>query len=167
MLDPHRAAQTLTRLTAMGVSVAIDDFGVGYTSLSHLATLPVDTLKIDRRFICNLVTDKRDRAIVRNVIQLAHDLGIVSLAEGVETAEVWACLTDLGCEEIQGYLLTRPLPPDQVTDWITDWHSAPTVPTGTHDAPPLPGTPAEGTAVSSTAAAPSVIAVIPYGAEAN
>jgi diguanylate cyclase (GGDEF)-like protein len=167
MLDPDRAAQTLTRLSGMGVSVAIDDFGVGYTSLSHLATLPVSSLKIDRRFICNLLTDESDHAIVRNVIQLAHDLGMVSLAEGVETVEVWSRLTDLGCDEIQGYLLTPPLPPDQVTDWITTWHSTPTLPAATHDAPPHRRRPAEGTAVSTAPRPSSVIAVLPSGAGAN
>lgn len=132
MLDPQRAAQTLTRLNAMGVSISIDDFGVGYTSLSYLATLPVHSLKIDRRFVCNLLTNASDQVIVRNVIQLAHDLGMVSLAEGVESPEVWSRLADLGCDEIQGFLLTPPLPPDQLIEWITDWHNTLTLPTGTH-----------------------------------
>jgi len=128
MFDPQRAAQTLTRLSAMGVSVSIDDFGVGYTSLSYLATLPVHALKIDRRFVCNLLTNDSDQAIVRNVIQLAHDLGMVSLAEGVESPDIWSRLTELGCDEIQGYLLTRPLPPDQLTEWITTWHNTSALP---------------------------------------
>ena len=163
MLDPDRAARRLTRLREMGVSVAIDDFGVGYTSLSHLATLPVDTLKIDRRFVATLMTDEKNQAIVRNVIQLAHDLGIVSLAEGVETPEVWSRLTDLGCDEIQGYLLTPALPPDQVTDWITNWHSTATLPRAGQDTSPRRGTQAEVTAIPASPRPPSVIAVMPYG----
>jgi diguanylate cyclase (GGDEF)-like protein len=140
MLDPRRAARTLTRLSGMGVSISIDDFGAGYTSLSLLSTLPVDSLKIDQRFIRNLLTDAGDQAIVRNIIQLAHDLHMITLAEGVETAEVWSRLIDLGCDEIQGYLLTRPLPPDQLIEWITDWRSTPRLPAGAGRSAARPGT---------------------------
>jgi predicted signal transduction protein with EAL and GGDEF domain len=113
------------------------------------------------------MTDEKDQAIVRNVIQLAHDLGMVSVAEGVETPEVWSRLTDLGCDEIQGYLLTPALPPDQVTDWITTWHSTPTLRAGTHDGPPRRGTPADGAAIPTDPRQSAVIAVMPYGAETN
>jgi EAL domain-containing protein (putative c-di-GMP-specific phosphodiesterase class I) len=115
--------EVIARLHAMGVSVSIDDFGVGYTSLSYLAALPVRGLKIDRRFVTDLLGNAVDEAVVRNVIHLARDLGMTSLAEGVETPEVWARLAELGCDEIQGYVLTRPLPPDQLLDWVTSWQA--------------------------------------------
>jgi diguanylate cyclase (GGDEF)-like protein len=119
--DPAQAAALLGQLRAMGVSVAIDDFGAGYTSLALLQTLPIDTLKIDRRFITHLIDNPGDRAVVRNVVQLAHDLGIASLAEGVESPNTWAMLADLGCDEIQGYVLSPPLPPAQLVQWLADW----------------------------------------------
>jgi diguanylate cyclase (GGDEF)-like protein len=136
MSDPAQAEAVLARLHGMGVTVAIDDFGAGYTSLAQLQTLPVGTLKIDRRFITNLVDNTVDEAVVRNVVNLAHDLGMSCLAEGVEDPPTWAKLADLGCDQIQGYVLTPPLPPDQLADWLADWnasrqhlpqHDAPTV----------------------------------------
>jgi diguanylate cyclase (GGDEF)-like protein len=123
MTDPDRVAAVLSRLRAMGVLAAIDDFGAGYTSLSHLSTLPVHELKIDRRFVTNLLDDPSDEAVVRSVIHLARDLGIATLAEGVESDRVWARLTELGCDRIQGYLLSPPLPPDRLVDWIRSWGS--------------------------------------------
>jgi EAL domain-containing protein (putative c-di-GMP-specific phosphodiesterase class I) len=122
--DPAKADRILARLHSMGVNVAIDDFGAGYTSLALLQTLPIDTLKIDRRFITNLLDNPVDKAVVRNVVQLARDLGMVSLAEGVETPNTWAVLADLGCDEIQGYVLSRPLPPQALVRWLADWTSS-------------------------------------------
>ena len=122
--DPAKADAILGRMHSMGVSVAIDDFGAGYTSLALLQTLPVDTLKIDRRFITNLLDNPVDQAVVRNVVQLARDLGIASLAEGVETASTWAMLADLGCDEIQGYVLSPPLPPQELAEWVAEWTSS-------------------------------------------
>jgi diguanylate cyclase (GGDEF)-like protein len=118
MTDPPRVAEIVGRLRRHGVDVWIDDFGAGYTSLSHLSTLPVSGLKIDRRFVSTLLHEPADEAVVRAVIHLARDLGLVSLAEGVETREVWDRLSDLGCRQIQGYVLSRPLPPDQLVTWI-------------------------------------------------
>ena len=122
--DPAKADNILARLHSMGVSVAIDDFGAGYTSLAMLQTLPIDTLKIDRRFITHLLENPVDQAVVRNVVQLARDLGMASLAEGVECPNTWAMLADLGCDEIQGYVLTAPLPPQALVDWLADWTSS-------------------------------------------
>jgi diguanylate cyclase (GGDEF)-like protein len=121
MTDPVRVVATLEKLSLLGVQIAIDDFGVGYTSLSYLTTLPVHALKIDRRFITDLLTNPLDEIIVRNVINLARDLGLTSVAEGVESAEIWQRLTDLGCAEIQGYVLTRPLPPADFDRWRDRW----------------------------------------------
>ena len=122
--NPVKAEAILGQLHTMGVSVAIDDFGAGYTSLALLQTLPIDTLKIDRRFITHLLDNPVDQAVVRNIVQLAHDLGITSLAEGVECAHTWAMLADLGCNEIQGYVLSTPLPPQELTHWLNDWTSS-------------------------------------------
>jgi diguanylate cyclase (GGDEF)-like protein len=124
MADPVRAIAVLADLHDMGVAVWIDDFGVGYTSLSYLTSIKAAGIKIDRQFVSRLLDNTNDEALVRNIIQLASDLGMTSLAEGVETAETWQCLTAVGCEEIQGYLLTRPLPPDAFLTWLDDWRAA-------------------------------------------
>jgi diguanylate cyclase (GGDEF)-like protein len=121
MTDPVRVNETLNELSRLGVHLSIDDFGVGYTSLAYLPTLPVRALKIDRRFVTDLITNPVDEILVRNVIHLARDLGLDSIAEGVESSEVWQRLADLGCDEIQGYVLTRPLPPDEFVDWLDHW----------------------------------------------
>jgi EAL domain-containing protein (putative c-di-GMP-specific phosphodiesterase class I) len=122
--DPAKAEAIVGRLHGIGVSVAIDDFGAGYTSLAMLQTLPIDTLKIDRRFITHLIDNPVDQAVVRNVVQLARDLGMASIAEGVTSPHVWAMLADFGCDEIQGYVLTPPLPPEELVRWLTDWTSS-------------------------------------------
>jgi EAL domain-containing protein (putative c-di-GMP-specific phosphodiesterase class I) len=118
MADPHRAHEVLVRLRALGVGIAIDDYGTGYSSLKYLRTLPVTELKLDRAFIDGVSRDPRDEAIVRTTVDLAHSLGIVMVAEGVETAEDWACLERLGCDVAQGYYLSRPLPAAEVTQWV-------------------------------------------------
>jgi diguanylate cyclase (GGDEF)-like protein len=121
MTDPEGVNKTLRELAGLGMHVSIDDFGVGYTSLSYLSVLPVQALKIDRRFVTGMLTSPLDEVLVRNVIHLARDLGMDSVAEGVESAEVWQRLADLGCDEIQGYVLTRPLPPDDLGAWLDGW----------------------------------------------
>jgi EAL domain-containing protein (putative c-di-GMP-specific phosphodiesterase class I) len=123
MADPQRVKDIVERLHSMGVPVAIDDFGAGYTSLSYLKTLAARSLKIDRGFITHLLNHTADEAVVRNVIHLAHDLGMSTVAEGVETAAVWAKLSELGCDEIQGYVLTPPVPADKIVTWLAD-HTA-------------------------------------------
>ncbi len=120
MVDPVRAGDTLRRLQVMGVSVSIDDFGAGYTSLSYLKSLPVRGLKIDRGFVTHLLDDDRDEAVARSVVSLGHDLGLTVVAEGVETAEVRQRLLELGCDEVQGYLLGRPMPADDVQQWLVE-----------------------------------------------
>jgi diguanylate cyclase (GGDEF)-like protein len=124
MADPQRVKAIVGQLRTMGVSVALDDFGAGYTSLSHLKTLAAKSLKIDRAFITHMLNHAADEAVVRNVIRLAHDLGMSTIAEGVETTAVWAKLSELGCDEIQGYVLTRPLPADKFVEWLTDHATA-------------------------------------------
>jgi diguanylate cyclase (GGDEF)-like protein len=119
MVDPSRADQLLRELKAMGVRVAIDDFGVGYTSLAYLKSLPVHTLKIDRCFIAEMLHSERDQAIVESVINLGHRLGLTVLAEGIETEPVLDRLKSLHCDQGQGYYIGRPMPVDQLNGWIT------------------------------------------------
>jgi diguanylate cyclase (GGDEF)-like protein len=118
MTDPGRAVRVLRQLNAMGIRVAIDDFGVGYTSLTYLKSLPVHTLKIDRAFVTDMLTDPRDQAIAESVIGLGHKLGLNVVAEGIETEEVWERLKALNCDEGQGYLLARPMPADELVAWV-------------------------------------------------
>jgi diguanylate cyclase (GGDEF)-like protein len=110
MHDPQRARETLERLAAIGVGLSVDDFGTGYSSLAHLKRLPVDTIKIDKSFVLDMAADEADEAIVRSTIELAHNLGLRVVAEGVESAEAWMRLAALGCDLAQGFHLARPLP---------------------------------------------------------
>jgi diguanylate cyclase (GGDEF)-like protein len=110
MHDPERAAVTLERLAAIGVGLSVDDFGTGYSSLAHLKRLPVDTIKIDKSFVLDMADDEADEAIVRSTIELAHNLGLRVVAEGVESAAAWMRLVALGCDLAQGFHLARPLP---------------------------------------------------------
>jgi diguanylate cyclase (GGDEF)-like protein len=117
MHDPARAMQTVQRLHEMGVELSIDDFGTGYSSLAYLKRLPIDELKVDRSFVANLVTDQSDAVIVRSTIELAHNLGLRTVAEGVEDAATLEHLAGLGCDLAQGYHLSRPLLPDALEQW--------------------------------------------------
>ena len=110
--DP--AVEVLRRLRALGIRVAIDDFGTGYSSLGMLKQLPVDTLKIDRVFVRHLPDDGDSRAIVGAIVSMAHTLGLRVVAEGVETEAQLAFLCGGGCDEVQGYLLAAPAPPEEV-----------------------------------------------------
>ena len=115
------AVASLRRIRELGVRVAIDDFGTGYSSLGRLKELPLDTLKIDRSFITDLTSDRRDLAIVRAVVALAGDLQLNVVAEGVETIEVAATLRELGVQKGQGYLYCRPLPAAELEAWTQHW----------------------------------------------
>ncbi len=118
MADPARAQLILGRLAAVGVTLSIDDFGAGYTSLSHLKDLPVHQLKIDRSFVTSMTTDRSDALIVRSVVELARNLGLTTVAEGVEDRATLERLGDLGCDVAQGYLVSRPLPAEQLEVWL-------------------------------------------------
>ncbi|WP_409970438.1 putative bifunctional diguanylate cyclase/phosphodiesterase [Piscinibacter sp.] len=109
MVDPERASRVLDRMHAMGVPISIDDFGTGYSSLSYLKRVPAQTVKIDRSFILGLPKDKDDAAITQAVIAMAHSLGLVVVAEGVETDAQLQMLRRMGCDEAQGYLLGPPM----------------------------------------------------------
>ena len=124
MLDPVRALETLTSLRGMGVHVSIDDFGTGYSSLAYLKQLPVDELKIDRSFVRDLATDESDLAIVRSTIELAHNLGLSVVAEGVEDEPTLELLRGFGCDKAQGYLFSRALGAAELTSWLRARESA-------------------------------------------
>jgi diguanylate cyclase (GGDEF)-like protein len=110
MEDVESTSTALAQLKSLGVSLTVDDFGTGYSSLAYLKRFPVDELKVDRAFVAGLLSDQEDSAIVAAVINLAHTLGLQSVAEGVETAEQLAKLRELGCDIGQGYYFGRPLP---------------------------------------------------------
>jgi EAL domain-containing protein (putative c-di-GMP-specific phosphodiesterase class I) len=125
--EPERSAGVLRELSAFGVRLAIDDFGTGYSSLMRLRDMPISVLKIDRFLVSDIVSSARDRAIVSAVVTMAHSLGLIVVAEGVETAEQLAALRDLRCEassgscdRYQGYLLGKPLPVESATAFLVD-----------------------------------------------
>ena len=118
MQDTVVVVQTLRALNAMGILISIDDFGTGYSSLSYLKRFPIDMLKIDRSFVQDIVTDPDDTAIVQAIIAMSHSLGIKAIAEGVETREQLDFLRRHGCDAVQGYCLSRPLPAEAFTHFL-------------------------------------------------
>jgi EAL domain-containing protein (putative c-di-GMP-specific phosphodiesterase class I) len=124
MADPFRARQVLTRLSEMGVRLSIDDFGTGYSSLSYLRRLPVQEIKIDRSFVLNMTEDENDAVIVRSTIDLARNLGLEVVAEGVENARTWSDLESYGCDIAQGYFLSRPVLADELAAWLKENRAA-------------------------------------------
>jgi diguanylate cyclase (GGDEF)-like protein len=123
MDDPVRAQNTLERLSAMGVDLSIDDFGTGYSSLAYLKRLPVNELKIDKSFVLNMENDIGDTKIVRSTIDLGHNMGLRVVAEGIESEAVWRLLAELGCDQGQGYFMSRPIPGDQLISWLETWQA--------------------------------------------
>ena len=121
MNEPDRALATLRDLDGMGVHLSIDDFGTGYSSLAYLKTLPIHELKIDRSFVMGMERDRADLKIVRSTVELAHNLGYRVVAEGVETAQTWAILRALACDQAQGYFMAKPMPEAQIGDWLAGW----------------------------------------------
>ncbi|ARQ68322.1 putative bifunctional diguanylate cyclase/phosphodiesterase [Streptomyces marincola] len=134
--DPQQAADTLAGLTGHGVRMSLDDFGTGYSSLVHLRSLPVSELKIDRSFVARLVVDSEDAEIVRCTVELAHSLGLVVVAEGVEDDETWERLRALGCDAVQGWLVAAAMPPAEATAWLRARDTAPAEPPGTAEPAP-------------------------------
>jgi len=118
MADPKLALRTLESLHDMGIKLAIDDFGTGFSSLAYLKELPVDDIKIDRVFVMDMLDDESNAMIVRSTIDLAHNMGLRVIAEGVENQAVYDALAALSCDEAQGYYMGRPLPVDELLKWI-------------------------------------------------
>lgn len=119
--NAERCRFTIDRLRAHGVRVAIDDFGVGYSSFQALRLLDVDRIKIDRGFVSGIVDHPRDRVIVASAIDLAHELGLDVVAEGVENLSLWSALSELGCDVAQGYGIAAPMAYPELRGWLSTW----------------------------------------------
>lgn len=119
MSDPLTARRVMRRLSSMGFQLSIDDFGTGYSSLAYLKQLPVDEIKIDKSFVTQMDRDENDAVIVRATIDLAHNLGLKVVAEGVESTDVWDLLEMLGCDTAQGYFIRKPQSPRELAEWIS------------------------------------------------
>jgi len=124
MADPDAALDILTLLHDMGVTLSIDDFGTGYSSLDYLKRLPVSELKIDKSFVLNMADDWQDRKIVRSIIDLAHNLDMQVVAEGIENQSVFNALADLGCDIGQGFHMARPMPVSALPLWLEELSEA-------------------------------------------
>ncbi|MGZ5817680.1 MAG: putative bifunctional diguanylate cyclase/phosphodiesterase, partial [Burkholderiaceae bacterium] len=121
MDDPVRAQQTLERLHATQADMSIDDFGTGYSSLAYLKRLPVNELKIDKSFVMSMEHDADDTKIVRSTIDLGHNMGLRVVAEGIESEAIWRQLVKLGCDQGQGYFISKPMPAEQLMGWMEKW----------------------------------------------
>ncbi len=120
MSDSAESVRALGQLHEMGVRLSMDDFGTGYSSLSYLKRFPIDTIKIDRSFVADLATDPDDVEIIKAIITIGHSLNRKVIAEGVETAEQLAILREHRCDEMQGYLFSRPLPAEEMTEFLKE-----------------------------------------------
>jgi diguanylate cyclase (GGDEF)-like protein len=118
MEDPEHAQKVLQRLSTLGIHLSIDDYGTGYSSLSYIVQLPVDELKIDRSFVMNMATDLQTSTIVRSTIELGHSLGLKVVAEGVEDEAGMKLLQQLGCDQAQGYFISKPVSVPQLEAWL-------------------------------------------------
>jgi len=123
MADSPQAIDLLCRLNALGVRLSIDDFGTGYSSLAYLRRLPVDEVKLDREFTCRIVGEPKVMMIVRSIADLARNMGIQIVAEGVEDEATWRALADLGAQSAQGYHLSRPMPAEAFPAWLAAYHA--------------------------------------------
>jgi EAL domain-containing protein (putative c-di-GMP-specific phosphodiesterase class I) len=118
MRNVARAIEVLDTIQSRGIRLAIDDFGTGYSSMSLMKQFPIDTIKIDRSFVRDLPDDTEDRAIAQAIISMGKALGMTIVAEGVETVEQREFLRSHGCDEMQGYLFSRPVAPEQLADLL-------------------------------------------------
>lgn len=118
MQNPERAHAILDRLAALGVRLTVDDYGTGFSSLAYLKTMPVDAIKIDKSFVSDMLVDENAAVIVRSTIDLAHNLGMRVVAEGVSSREIWDLLEILGCDAAQGFLIAHPLPAQALHEWL-------------------------------------------------
>lgn len=128
MSDRARARTILSALRDYGVRIAVDDFGTGYSSLAYLRDLPIDELKLDKSFVFPMSGDPRAISLVTSVIDLAHSIGLLAVAEGVENGHAYRTLTRIGCDQAQGYYLARPLPAARLERWLAEREQSPEVP---------------------------------------
>ncbi|MDH5178355.1 MAG: EAL domain-containing protein [Gammaproteobacteria bacterium] len=117
MFDPEHAIRSLQRISDAGVSISIDDFGTGFSSFSYLKQMPVNELKVDKSFVVDMINNESDDSIVHSIIDLAHNLGLKVVAEGVENRQTWQRLKELNCDVVQGNYCCKPLPADELLDW--------------------------------------------------
>lgn len=122
MSNPELAITRLKELRDKGFRISLDDFGTGYSSLSYLKHIPAHEVKLDQSFVASICSDNRDERLVRGVIDLAGDLNLSTVAEGVESEDVLLMLKGLGCEKVQGYFFSRPLNARGFEEWVTQWH---------------------------------------------
>jgi EAL domain-containing protein (putative c-di-GMP-specific phosphodiesterase class I) len=120
MQEPEATVFKLNALKSLGITLAVDDFGTGYSSLAYLKRFPIDVLKIDRAFVGGLPQGEHDAAIVRTVVSLARALGLRTTAEGIEERAQWALLEELGCDQGQGFVFSRPLRADAVAGLLEE-----------------------------------------------
>lgn len=118
LADPSRVEATVNQIAALGVTVSLDDFGTGFSSLQHLRRLPIGEIKIDRSFVAGMAGNRDDAAIVRSIVEMARTLGIRTVAEGVEDEETRLALADTGCSLIQGWITAHPMPSDELARWL-------------------------------------------------
>jgi diguanylate cyclase (GGDEF)-like protein len=121
IMDTGRTVAAIDRLARLGARLSIDDFGTGYSSLSYLQKLPVHEVKVDKSFVMSMSTNESDAAIVKSIIDLAHNLDLKVVAEGVEDRVSWQRLERMGCDIAQGYYLSRPVPPEAFDEWLMAW----------------------------------------------
>ena len=121
MSDPESALKALNTLRRMGITLSIDDFGTGYSSMAQLKKMPVDELKIDKAFVLDLANNEDDQIMVKTFMSLAQNLGLKTLAEGVEDCTALKFLEKIGCTKAQGFYLSRPRPADKFNEWIKDY----------------------------------------------
>jgi len=127
MADRDRARTILARLRHIGIQISIDDYGTGYSSLNYLRDLPIDELKLDSSFIFPMADDARAAALVASTIALAHSLGLRMVAEGVETHVAYTELAHQGCDQAQGYFMSRPVPAAELDHWLSNRRGADTL----------------------------------------
>jgi len=121
IMNTGRTVAAIDRLARLGVRLSIDDFGTGYSSLSYLQQLPVHEVKVDKSFVMSMSNNASDAAIVKSIVDLAHNLELKVVAEGVEDGASWQRLDRMGCDIAQGYYMSRPVPPDAFVQWIEAW----------------------------------------------
>ena len=121
MQNINHAISVLECLRDIGVRISMDDFGTGHSSLAQLKNIPLHELKIDKSFIMNMQEDEQDAAIVRTTIELAHNMGLEVVAEGVENEDTLRCLSDAGCEQAQGYFLSKPISSEDLMQWCRNF----------------------------------------------
>lgn len=126
MHKPDAMLQNLARLRRLGVKLSIDDFGTGYSSFAYLAKMPVNELKIDQVFVMSMNSTFESVSIVRSMIEIGHILGLKVVAEGVETIGIWQALAVMGCDEVQGYLIAKPMAASEFVEWIQKGPHQPT-----------------------------------------